>query len=131
MRNIWLLALIASWIVLAPHAWAADLDYSTRENTLAWFRDARFGIFIHWDPRANAELGSFDPDIRPDVKRAQEEAMFSRLPDDRFKWQTWNSAYWTASRDDANPWLIVDMRHEMRFQQIWLVEMHSHPAVRG
>jgi len=88
-------------LIVAPHylifcALCHAGEFETPKDTAKWFEDARFGIFVHWDPRSNVDEGSFDPDIRPETKAAQAAAMFDKVGADTYKWQTWNPEQFDA-----------------------------------
>jgi len=93
-------------------------EFRTKAETIRWFEGARFGLFIHWDPRSNVEPGTFDPDIRPEAKRAQGAAFFTRMPDGRLKWQTWNPREF-----DAKEW--ADLFVEAGARYFTFTAMHA------
>ncbi len=108
------------WLVTVGvlQAQVVKLQYSTRQNTREWFESARFGIFIHWDPRSNIEPGTFNPDIRPEVKRAQFDAVFKKIGPHTYKWQTWN-----PTKFDPNEW--VKLFKEAGAQYFTFTTVHS------
>ncbi len=114
--------LVLCWGVLSVcPVCAADepvLHFTNRKDTRRWFEQARFGIFIHWDPRSNVKLGSFDPDIRPQVKRAQAAAMFDQVGPNTYKWQTWNPVHF-----DPSAW--VELFREAGARYATFTTMHA------
>ena len=114
-RSVLFLACLA----LAPVSRAAAWPFKTRQDTLKWFEEARFGIFIHWDPRSNVKIGSFNPDIRPEMKRAQDAAMFDKVGPHTYKWQTWNPVNF-----DPNKW--IDLFVEAGAKYFTFTTMHMY-----
>jgi alpha-L-fucosidase len=98
MKTVSQLALTLCVLILCGFSGA--VEFNNRQDTLAWFEAARFGIFVHWDPRSNVVEGSFDPDIRPQTKGAQQSAMFDKINKNTYKWQTWNPVNF-----NANEWI--------------------------
>ena len=41
-------AIVALVLAFAPTAFPAAESAAQRDQRMAWFRDARFGLFIHW-----------------------------------------------------------------------------------
>ena len=95
-------------------------EFTTRENTAKWFEEARFGIFVHWDPRSAVDEGSFNPDIRPETKRAQEAAMFDKVGEHKYKWQTWNPVNF-----DADEWIDLFVASGAQYFTFTTVHMHG------
>jgi hypothetical protein len=79
---------------------------------------------VHWDPRANIDDGiddgSFDPDIRPETKRAQEAALFDKVGKNTYKWQTWNPVGF-----DPNRWIDVFVASGVKYFTFTTVHMHG------
>jgi alpha-L-fucosidase len=63
----------------------------TRQDTLDWFEKARFGIFIHWDPRV--QVGEVDKVSRGGTKHLQRKAIST-------KWREFN-----PEKFDAGEWV--------------------------
>jgi alpha-L-fucosidase len=99
---------------------ALPAEFTTREDTAKWFEQARFGIFVHWDPRSNVDEGSFDPDIRPETKAAQAAAMFDKVGEETYKWQTWN-----PEKFDANAWVDLFVASGAKYFTFTTVHMHG------
>jgi alpha-L-fucosidase len=132
--NTWLPACL--WLALLPIAHAVELDYSTRENTIAWFEGARFGVFIHWDVRSNGKRihknSDIDLDVRPCAKRMQSMAMWGdpKAKSAKKPWESWN-----PSKFDADKWMETVASSGARY--FAFTTMHSqclsnfdHPTTR-
>lgn len=52
MRVIQVVVIIIGFLVLSCST-APDVELVSREERLAWFREAKFGMFIHWGPYSN------------------------------------------------------------------------------
>jgi len=117
---------------------AAELTYTTRANTMEWFEGARFGIFVHWDARSNwsRDDGRYNVDVRPEMKRAQEEAVWGDARDaggkakGRKRWQEWD-----PRRFDADAWVRLFLQARARYvtfttMHMWAQSNFDHPSSR-
>lgn len=59
---------------------AADKAVETAADRTAWFREAKFGMFIHWGPYSLASVEASWPIMTPGPKPAISEAEYRALP---------------------------------------------------
>ena len=62
---------------------AAEQGVGTEKDRTAWYREAKFGMFIHWGPYSLASVEASWPIMRPDVKRwgSIDESEYRALPE--------------------------------------------------
>ncbi len=129
------------WMIvglLLGHAAGASAvsDFQTRREAMQWFEGARLGVFVHWDARSNwsDDVGRYNVDIRPSMKKAQEDAMWNDVSDDRGKpagrkrWQTWN-----PSQFEADKWVQLFLDAGARYltfttMHMWCLSNFDHPS---
>jgi len=49
-----ILCLVAGFLILAPHAISDETAFEQPDHRIDWWRDAKLGLFIHWDPSSLA-----------------------------------------------------------------------------
>ena len=97
-----LLAAAPTPATAAPQAVHAPRD-APREARMGWFREAKFGLFIHWGPYS-AMAGEWDG--RRDPEKCVEWILqHLQIPVSRYK--AFTRKHFTASKFDAKAWVAV------------------------
>ena len=113
-----LYGLLAGWLALAGVGWPVSAD--TSEQKLAWFRDAKFGLFLHWGPASltGKELSWSRMGARPgDIVAPQEVPVevYDNLYKD-FNPVKFNAAEWVRIAQDAGmKYLVIITKHHDGF----------------
>ncbi|MGI9071596.1 MAG: alpha-L-fucosidase [Bryobacteraceae bacterium] len=78
-NNIWLIAVALLVAVQAGTAQTVPLSSGEDQRT-AWYRDAKFGMFIHWGPYSVASVEASWPIMRPSKEFPISEMEYRALP---------------------------------------------------
>ncbi|HEX4169840.1 MAG TPA: alpha-L-fucosidase [Bryobacteraceae bacterium] len=88
---------------------------SPEEQRTAWYRDAKFGMFIHWGPYSLASVEASWPIMRPSKEFPITEPEYRSLPD-RFNPQHFDPYAWVALAKAAGQrYMVFTTKHHDGF----------------
>jgi alpha-L-fucosidase len=113
-KNIWIIA--AALLVVAKTGTAQTVPLTSGEDQrTAWYRDAKFGMFIHWGPYSIASVEASWPIMRPSKEFPISEMEYRALPA-RFNPVRFDPYAWVALAKAAGQrYMVFTTKHHDGF----------------